>query len=181
VTGYSDTGVGVQGISQSGYAGRFDGKVLVTGEATMGVLNITGGSDLAEPFKIAAPTEVKPGMVLAIDPSEPGRLRLAEHAYDRTVAGVVSGANGINPGLVMKQNGTLADGTHPVALSGRVYVWVDASHGAVQPGDLLTTSDTPGYAMKVDDYGKAQGAILGKAMSSLDHGMGLVLVLVSLQ
>ena len=35
--------------------------------------------------------------------------------------------------------------------------------------------------MKVTDHAKAQGAILGKAMSSLKEGKGLVLVLVSLQ
>ena len=51
----------------------------------------------------------------------------------------------------------------------------------IEPGDLLTASDTPGHAMKVTDYTKAHGAILGKAMSSLESGKGLVLVLVSLQ
>jgi len=35
--------------------------------------------------------------------------------------------------------------------------------------------------MKVTDHAKAQGAILGKAMSGLNEGKGLVLVLVSLQ
>jgi hypothetical protein len=73
------------------------------------------------------------------------------------------------------------DGKHPVALSGRVYCEADASNGAIHPGDLLTTSGTQGHAMKVTDYDKAHGAIIGKAMSSLDHGEGLVLVLVSLQ
>jgi mannose-6-phosphate isomerase-like protein (cupin superfamily) len=68
-----------------------------------------------------------------------------------------------------------------VALSGRVYVWVDASKGAIQPGDLLTTSSTPGHAMKATDAKKAQGAIIGKAMTSLKEGKGLVLVLVTLQ
>ena len=57
----------------------------------------------------------------------------------------------------------------------------DASKHPIQPGDLLTTSDTPGHSMKVTDHGKAQGAILGKAMSSLEQGKGLVLVLVTLQ
>jgi hypothetical protein len=62
-----------------------------------------------------------------------------------------------------------------------VYVWADASAGPIRPGDLLTTSDTPGYVMKVSDYARAQGAIIGKAMSSLESGQGLILVLVSLQ
>jgi hypothetical protein len=75
----------------------------------------------------------------------------------------------------------VVDGEYPVALTGRVYVWADASNGAIVPGDLLTTSDIPGHAMKVMDYEQAQGAILGKAMSSLETGTGLVLILVSLQ
>ena len=62
-----------------------------------------------------------------------------------------------------------------------MYCWSDASYGAIEPGDLLTTSPTTGYAMKVKEYDRAQGAILGKAMTSLDEGTGLVLVLVNLQ
>ncbi len=83
--------------------------------------------------------------------------------------------------MMMSQEGTLADGKYPVALSGRVYCQVDAAHGAVEPGDLLTTSSTLGHAMKVADSAKAQGAIIGKAMTGLKEGKGLVLVLVTLQ
>lgn len=68
-----------------------------------------------------------------------------------------------------------------VALTGRVYVHADASFGANKPGDLLTTSATPGHARKVTDHARAQGAVLGKAMSTLDEGTGFVLVLVTLQ
>jgi hypothetical protein len=120
-------------------------------------------------------------MVVAIDPENPGQLRIADKAYDRMVAGIVSGAGGINPGLILQQEGSVAMGEHPVALTGRVYVMADASNGEIVPGDLLTTSDTPGHAMKVTDYELAQGAILGKAMSAIDQETGLVLVLVSLQ
>ena len=81
----------------------------------------------------------------------------------------------------MGQRGSVADGNYPVALTGRVYCYVDATDYPVKPGDLLTTSGTPGHAMKVTEYSKAQGAILGKAMTSLDTGKGLVLVLVTLQ
>ena len=52
------------------------------------------------------------------------------------------------------------------ALSGRVYALADASNGAIKPGDLLTSSDIPGHCMKVTDSHLAQGAIIGKAMSS---------------
>lgn len=51
----------------------------------------------------------------------------------------------------------------------------------MRPGDLLTTSGTPGHAMKAANPAQAQGAILGKAMTPLEEGCGLVLVLVSLQ
>jgi hypothetical protein len=106
--------------------------------------------------------------------------QLSDRAYDSRVAGIVSGANGINPGIALHQDGALEGGQN-VALSGRVYVLVDASSGAIKPGDLLTTSDTPGHAMKLSDHTRTQGAVLGKAMSSLRQGKGLVLVLVTLQ
>jgi hypothetical protein len=96
------------------------------------------------------------------------------------VAGVVSGANGIRPGLTLQQEGALEGGQN-VALTGRVYVQADAASGAIKPGDLLTTSDTAGHAMKVGNHASAQGAILGKAMTGLKEGRGLVLVLVTLQ
>jgi hypothetical protein len=59
---------------------------------------------------------------------------------------------------------------------------VDASYGEVNPGDLLTTAPTTGCAMKVGDYSRSQGAILGKAMQGLAEGQkGQILVLVTLQ
>ncbi len=163
-------------------------KLDVAGQTRTQVLQITGGADFAENFDInARPSSaleamnVEPGLVVSIDPAHPGKLTLSTQAYDRHVAGIISGAGGVTSGVMMSQAGTLADGQQPVALSGRVYCWVDASHGAIEPGDLLTTSDTPGHAMKVTDHAKAQGAIIGKAMTELKQGKGLVLVLVTLQ
>ncbi len=156
-------------------------KVEYNGATTCSVLNITGGSDIAEPFDIEGDRNIRAGSVLIIDPEIPGRLRVSEKAYDRRVAGIVSGAGGIDPGMMLGQRGTIADGEHPVTITGRACVWTDTSNGPVSPGDLLTTSDLPGYAMKVTDYDKALGAIIGKAMSSLDEGNGLVLALINLQ
>ncbi len=153
----------------------------VNGTTRTKVLEITGGADLAEPFKVSEQEVIEAGTVVSIDPNQTGQLKQSNQAYDRKVAGVISGAGGINPGMIMGQEGTIASGEHPVALSGRVYCKVDAKYGAIQAGDLLTTSKTPGHAMKVSNHDKAQGAIIGKAMSSLDEGTGLVLVLISLQ
>ncbi len=140
---------------------------------------ITGGSDLAEPFKMGD-AELPKGSVVVIDKEHPGELKLSSRAYDKTVAGIVSGANGINPGIALHQEGAL-DGGQNVALSGRVYVEADTSNGAIEPGDLLTTSTAPGHAMKVTDPARAQGAIIGKAMTALAQGRGMVLTLVTLQ
>ncbi|MBN2548317.1 MAG: hypothetical protein JXB15_04100 [Anaerolineales bacterium] len=156
-------------------------KLDVNGTTQTKTLRIIGGSDLAEPFEIAGAETVQPGMLVSIDPEHPGQLRMADSEYDRLVAGCVSGAGGVQPGLVMQQEDSPASGTFPVALSGRVYCWADASYGPIHPGDMLTSSSTPGHVMAVLDFAKAQGTIIGKAMSGLEAGVGLILVLVTLQ
>lgn len=144
-------------------------------------ISIKGGSDLAEPFKFSSSEDQIPqGAVVVIDERNPGRLKMSDREYDTRVAGVVSGANGIQPGIQMEQQGLLEGGKN-VALTGRVYVQADAGNGDIRPGDLLTTSSTPGCAMKVKDRFRAEGAILGKAMTGLEKGRGMVLVLVTLQ
>ena len=150
-----------------------------SGLATVKVLEVTGGSDVAEPFPLKEP-DLEAGSVVVIDEEHPGRLKLSQQAYDTRVAGIISGANGVHPGLSLRQSGVLDQGRN-VALTGRVYVKADATEGPIQPGDLLTTAGTPGYAMKVRDHARAQGAVLGKAMSALPSGTGYVLVLVTLQ
>src|SRR5690606_27952695 len=136
-------------------------------------------ADLAEPFEFSEP-DVAEGSVMVIDPNEPGKLQVGRQAYDRRVAGVVSGANGVQPGISLRQDGMLADGRN-VALTGRVYVRAHAQHGAIEPGDLHTTFPPRGHAMQVVDHARAQGAILGMAMSPLAEAQGTVLVLVTLQ
>ncbi len=145
-------------------------------------LQITGGSDLAENFMVSAPSsDIRPGMVVCIDAEKEGALKPAQHAYDKTVVGVISGANGVDPGMLMGQQSTIADGDWPVALAGRVYVLADATNHPVRTGDLLTSATRPGYAMSARKARKAQGAILGKALTSLDEGTGYVLMLVNLR
>jgi len=167
VYGVSHNGYGVVGQSQLGYAGYFIGKV-----------GIQGGADLAELFDLSDQSE--PGTLMVIDETNPGQLKASDQAYDTRVAGIVSGAGGVNPGLTLHQDGVLKGDTH-VAIAGRVYVKAEAFSTPIKPGDLLTTSSLKGYAMKATDRERAQGAIIGKAMTGLDSGTGLVLVLVNLQ
>ncbi|MDZ4860870.1 MAG: hypothetical protein SGI88_17995, partial [Candidatus Hydrogenedentes bacterium] len=132
--------------------------------------------------RTVANTKIEPGMVVCIDPDKPGQLMLSSKPYDETVAGIISGAGGLNTGMLMGQQNTLADGAHPVALSGRVYCMVDTAADGIVPGDMLTTSALPGHAMKMTDHALAAGSVIGKAMTPLAKGeKGLVMVLVSLQ
>lgn len=160
-------------------AGDFSADLLVEGTTQTCVLEITGGCDLAEPFSISS-QNVIPGTVLIIDVNHPGQLAVSTQPYDSKVAGVVSGAGGIQPGLTLKQTGVM-EGTHNLALSGRVYVLASTCNGAIHPGDRLTTSYVPGHCMRATDPSKCDGAVIGKAMSFLEVGEGLVLVLVNLQ
>jgi hypothetical protein len=152
-----------------GKAGRFDGLV-----------EITNGADLAELFTVSGGDGVEPGTLLVIDPANPGELLPSSEAYDTRVAGIASGAGGVRPGLTLHQDGLL-EGETEVAVAGRVYVRAEADSAPIMPGDLLTSSAVPGLAMKAVDRDRAYGAVIGKALSGLDEGQGLVLVLVGLQ
>jgi hypothetical protein len=140
-------------------------------------------------MRIAEPVE--PGDVLVIDPERPGLMSLSRTAEDSAVVGVVAGEPGVvlgvtppvpaEPGEESREPPEVAEPILdvPVALSSVVLCKVDAGYGAVRPGDLLTTSPTPGHAMLAHD--PRPGTILGKALESLDSGKGLIEVLVTLR
>jgi hypothetical protein len=135
------------------------------------------GADCAEYFQVEDGAEIESGTVLVID--EDSTLQECEKEYDKQVAGVVSGAGGLRPGIVL-DNGTEEVGV-PVALTGKVYCKVDAEYSPVEVGDLLTTSSTPGYAMKADDPLRAFGAVIGKALRPLSQGTDMIPIIVALQ
>jgi hypothetical protein len=157
--------------------GQTDDSRIITDE-----LEIKGGSDLAELFEITGVSDrIKPGMLVSLDRMEAGKLILTQSRYDTNIAGVISGANGIKPGILMGQQGTIASGEELVTISGRTYITCNTTGGPIRIGDLLTSSNLPGEAMKAGKKRKARGAIIGKAMSNLENGEGYVLVLVNLQ
>jgi hypothetical protein len=162
-----------------GYAAILNGNVQVQSKSTgQAVIELGEGLDYAEGFDVSPEAEIVPGTVLVIDPHNPGKLVVSEEPYDHKVAGIVTGAQGLGSAVRLAPGQFDCD----VALAGRVYGNVDATYGAVVPGDLLTTSPTPGYAMVVRDHARAAGAILGKAMEPLAEGeKGQILVLVTLQ
>jgi len=147
-----------------GHAGFFDGEVHVSRNLTVaGDVVLTGG-DCAEDFPVAEDADVEPGTVMVVGPG--GLLEPSSRAYDKRVAGVVSGAGTFRPGIVLDRQPT--DGRRfPIAMLGKVYCKVDSSFGAVEIGDLLTTSVVPGFAMKATDQTRSFGAVIGKALIPL--------------
>lgn len=179
------TGPGVKGTSNIGPglyaagtpAAHFDGDIEITGN-----LNIASGGDVilndcAEHFDVVD-AEAEPGTVMVIDQN--GSLRPSDHPYDKKVAGVVSGAGNFRPGIVLGKRQSQDTGML-IALLGKVYCKVDAQYSPIEVGDLLTTSSTPGYAMKAGDPFRAFGCVIGKALRSLEAGQELIPILVALQ
>jgi hypothetical protein len=194
VVGVSETGVGVFGKGGR-VAGHFEGDVEVTGKiggthcSFNGDVAVTGNvtvdrditltnADCAEDFDIASPGTAEPGTVMVLDSK--GMLKPSDCAYDKHVAGVISGAGDYKPGIVLDKQHRRRDRS-PVALLGKVFCKVDASDAAIEIGDLLTTSGTPGHAMKATDPIKAFGTVIGKALGHCERGRGLIPILVALQ
>jgi hypothetical protein len=192
-TSGTDTGYGVEVISGdaglhavgfTGNAALFDGSVVVNGNHQVnGTVSVTvdiilTNADCAEEFDVAEAAEVEPGTVMVLD--RDGALQPSQQAYDKKVAGVISGAGDYKPGLILDKKES-SEGRMPVALVGKVYCKVDADYAPIEMGDLLTTSPTLGHAMKADDPFKAFGAVIGKALRPLEAGQGLIPILVALQ
>jgi hypothetical protein len=139
---------------------------------------ILTGADCAEDFDIDI-EGVAPGTVMVLSDNQ-GSLRPSEKPYDKRVAGVISGAGDYKPGITLDKQQS-RDNRMPVALVGKVCCKVDANGSPIEIGDLLTTSSTQGHAMKAVDSHCAFGAVLGKALASLQTGTGLIPILVALQ
>lgn len=180
VLGQSTSGVGVHGKGGR-LAGLFEGNVEVTGN-----IEVTGkGSDIrltnadcAEDFDVCGAIKVEPGTVMVL--GDEGTLFESQQAYDKRVAGVVSGAGDYKPAIVL-DGGKSSGNRQPIALMGKVFCKVDAQFGTIQVGDLLTTSPTAGHAMVASEPVRAFGTIIGKALRPLVSGTGLIPILVALQ
>ena len=178
--GWSTSGTGVFATTVEGVAlharggrlaGYFEGDVEISGDIRL--LN----ADCAEDFDIDDTFEIEPGTVMVL--GSDGRLQRSSQAYDKRVAGVVSGAGTYRPGIVLDKRQS-TNYRLPIALLGKVFCRVDAAYGAIEVGDLLTTSATPGHAMKADQPQQAFGATLGKALHALDGGRAIIPILVAL-
>jgi hypothetical protein len=188
VTGSVDANLsqaaGVVGIGPT--AGRFFGNVEVTGSLTVdrdiqvaGDLFLAGtGKDLAEQFDVEAAAPREPGTLMVI--GERGTLVPCTAGYDKRAIGVVSGARTLKPAITLGQAAD-AESTVSIALVGTVFCRVDADKAPIEIGDLLTSSDVPGHAMKALDPARSFGAVVGKALAPLRKGRDLIPIIVALQ
>jgi hypothetical protein len=153
-------------------------------------------ADMASLALVSEPVEA--GDVVVVDPRQVGVMSLSREAADTAVFGVVAADPGVVLGAQPLQGAGAPDagGTGgevavsadaavhgpmevPVALSGVALCKVDGGYGSIRPGDLLTTSPTPGHAMVARE--PLPGTILGKALEPIDSGTGLIRVLVMLR
>ena len=153
-------------------AAHFEGNVEVTGDVVL------AGQDVAEDFFVPRAQQIVRGTVMVINDED--ALQVSNQAYDRRVAGVVSGAGNLRPALILGSEKS-GDNRLPIALMGKVFCKVDARYARIEVGDLLTTSPTPGHAMKAKDPVKAFGSVIGKALRPLREGQGMIPILIALQ
>lgn len=150
-------------------------RTKLTIDGTAGDITFSG-ADCAEDFDVV--DDPVAGSVMSLD--ENGSLRCSSSAYDTRVAGVVSGAGGYLAALRLgRKPGAVS--RVPIALVGRVYCLAEADSEPIGVGHLLTTSATPGHAMRASDSRRSFGAVLGKSLGTLQQGRGLIPMLVALQ
>jgi hypothetical protein len=170
-----------------------NGSFMNSGGTVTGKFHITSagtyvaGSDFAESFEaVGGLDQYEPGDVVVLASSSPCAVEKTSTPYDTRVAGVYS----TRPGILGsdKDGVTRVDlNDMPVAVIGIVPTKVSAENGAILPGDLLTCSSTPGYAMKASPIminGIAiypTGTIIGKALDALPSAQGVIKVLVNLK
>lgn len=160
-----------------------NGNLTIDINATGGDIALNGdltlaAADCAEQFDMQDDSSAEPGTIVVID--DEGKLRESQCAYDKRVAGVISGAGDYRPGIVLDKQSSSA-GRASVALVGKVYCKVDADFAPITVGDLLTSSERAGFAMKATDPAQAFGAVIGKALRPLRAGQGMIPILVALQ
>jgi hypothetical protein len=140
---------------------------------------VLSGGDYAESVNVSGRREeYEPGDVLVIGCGNSTDVAKSSQPYSTLVSGIYS----TKPGVVGRRRLTGDKNEEiPMAMVGVVPTKVSAENGPIKRGDLLVTSATEGYAMKGTDSSRMLGAIVGKAMGSLDSGTGVIEVLVSLQ
>jgi hypothetical protein len=201
VLGVTMSGYGVQGwAASSGYGVysngdcKVEGDLTVTGSKSGYVTDIVlnGGDEPLEPgdlVEIVSYTEPVLGEIPvpvvrktteAMSTAVLGPIDCAVNVVPVERACPVGSGDTDGPTYhVRRSPGAIAPGGYGrvVTLGSFARIKVDASYGPISPGDLFVSSPTPGYAMASDDPGV--GTVVGKALGTLEEGIGEIPVFVS--
>jgi len=163
-----------------GWANTF--RVDCTGKGYFDNGTQTGGADFAESVTVRGNrAQYAPGDLLVIDSRGKRRLALSQQAYSTRIAGIYSTKPGVLATPHKMDDPKLTAEEVPLAVVGIVPCKVTAENGPIEVGDLLVASSKPGFAMKGTDRRRMLGAVVGKAMESLQTDTGVIEVLVTLQ
>lgn len=207
VAGRAPAGVAVYGDSASGWAvysngdANFTNDIYVAGAKVGFVADVVrnaGGEPLEQGdlVEIVGSSRAVLGSIPVID------VRKATSAAPRAVLGPIAHALSVTqstrtPPLradgrrsedlpadakdIHRAEGVVQPGAYAVVVTLGAFeaLKVDASYGAVRPGDLLVASPNPGYAMVAVDA--PVGTVVGKSLGTLLFGAGPVAVLVDQQ
>ncbi|HOU95131.1 MAG TPA: hypothetical protein PLN06_00710 [Bacteroidales bacterium] len=206
-TNYGLRSTALGSISSTGsiYSGYFIGNLSDTKYQGLYADKRTGGSiDVAE-YIYDTNGNTEPADVVVADPNKKESVIKSSKPYQTSVVGVISTKPHLTIGMELiadeKTGEPLPDvKATRLALSGRVPVNVTGENGPIKPGDYLTTSSTPGFAMKwslldvneakdfedlkriLTENERRRGAIIGKAVESFPGtGTGKIIMLISLQ
>jgi len=137
------------------------------------------GGDYAEAMNVAGgKAQYEAGDVLALSADGASDVQKTTEPYSTMVSGIYA----TKPGVVgQRESIAKSNSSIPMAMVGVVPTKVSAENGPIHRGDLLVSSSTPGFAMRGTDRGRMLGAVIGKAMGTLDSGTGVMEVLVTLQ
>ena len=145
------------------------------------------GADLAEAFDVeGSPADYEPGDVLLISTTTDRTLVKSTQAYSTLVAGVYA----TKPGVLLTEDQVAANAITganpllrqiPMGVIGVIPTKVCNQNGPVKRGDILVTSDKPGYAMKADLNILKPGQAIGKALEEFNGVTGRIRVLVNVK
>lgn len=150
-------------------------KVLANGDFTYDGTGSSPASDVAELYK--SRENLEPGDVVSLDSEdiETGSISKSKQASDVNLFGIIS----TKPGLQLGYDKSTSEDIklYPVALTGRVPTKVSTENGIIRKGDLLTSSSTPGVAMKAT----RPGITIGKTLEDYNgESKATILVFVNL-
>jgi hypothetical protein len=157
-------------------AGQFLGNVHVSADLSVDGDVLLANRDISERFR-ASMMDHQPGILMVA--TDDGTLTACTQAYDKRVIGIIAGAGTRRPAITLGADRESSSDV-PIALVGTAFCWADAGFGAIETGDLLTTSSTPGHAMKAADAERRSGCTIGKTLAPLATGKGLIPIVIAL-